>query len=135
MEKKQQFSIWYFLAAFPLIATLQDFFSPQHAGTIPYSDFKTLLKAGKVADVSLAENAITGTLNTETLDGLLPKEQVDRLQKLGKGPHAFSTVRINDPALVAAFAEPDFDGARRGSVSWRRTAGFFAAITAPKRRA
>ena len=100
MEKKQQFSIWYFLAAFILIATLQDYLSPQHAGSLPYSDFKALVKAGKVAEVTLTDNVINGKLNTEGLEGLLAKDQVERLQKLGKGLHPFTTVRVADPSLV-----------------------------------
>lgn len=47
MEKRQQFSIWYFLAAFLLIAAVQNYPYAPHTETLFYGGFKVLLKAGK----------------------------------------------------------------------------------------
>lgn len=47
MERKRVFSIWYFVAAFFPITSLQDRLAPQYANNLPYSDFKALLRAGK----------------------------------------------------------------------------------------
>ncbi len=100
MEKKQQFSLWYFVAALLVILAIQTFLLVPHAENISYSDFKVLLKAGKVEDLTLGERVITGTLKKEGLEGLLPKEKIEEMQKLGKEEHRFVTVRVNDPTLI-----------------------------------
>lgn len=108
MEKQQQtFSIWYFLIAFLILYAVQMFLSTPHAETLSYSDFKTLLKAGKVADLTLGERVISGTLKQEGLEGLLPKEKIQELGKSGKGEHPFVTIRVNDPSLI-----PDLEAAK-----------------------
>jgi len=102
MEPKHQFSIWYFLVAFLLIVALQEYFlAPVHVNNLPYSDFKALLKSGKISNVGLGETVITGTLNNEGLEGVLAGETAETLRKLGRGEHRFTTVRVSDPALVA----------------------------------
>ena len=101
MEPKQQFSIWYFLIAFLVIVALQEYvLSPLHINNLPYSDFKLLLKAGKLRDIGLGETVVSGTLLNEGLERVLAGETAERLGKLGKGEHRFTAVRVNDPALV-----------------------------------
>jgi len=75
--------------------------SPTHVNNLPYSDFKALLKAGKISNVGLSETIITGTLLNEGLEGVLAGETAETLRKLGRGEHRFTTVRVSDPALVA----------------------------------
>jgi cell division protease FtsH len=101
MEPKQQFSIWYFLIAFLVIVALQEYvMGPTHVNNLPYSDFKALLKAGKISNVSVGETVITGTMNNEGLESIVARETAERLRKLGKGEHRFTAVRVADPALV-----------------------------------
>jgi len=101
MEKSQQFSLWYFLGAFLLILALQNFLFAPHAENLAYSDFKTLLRAGKLEGVTLGERFITGTLKPEGLEGLLPPEKLEELKRYGEGKeHRFVTVRVADPDLV-----------------------------------
>jgi len=70
MEKQQQqFSLWYFLIVFLLILAMQSFLFAPHAENIDYSEFKALLKAGKVENIALGELAITGTFKLEGLEG------------------------------------------------------------------
>jgi len=52
MENKQQFTLWYFLGAMVLLFAVQTFYSRSHVGALAYSDFKTLLQAGKVSDLT-----------------------------------------------------------------------------------
>ena len=102
MEPKQQFSIWYFLIAFLVIVAIQEFvMSPTHVNNLPYSDFKALLKAGKINNVGLGETIITGTLLNEGAEGVVAGETAEKLRKLGRGEHRFTSVRVADPALVA----------------------------------
>jgi cell division protease FtsH len=69
---------------------------------LAYSDFKQLLYAGKVGDVSLTEETIQGTLKSGSgFSSLLPKETADKI-KCGPDGCPFSTVRVTDPQLVPA---------------------------------
>ena len=76
MEKRQrQFSIWYFLLAFLALLAIENYFFSSHVETLPYSEFKQLLKAGKVTDLTLEEHAISGALKKEGLEGILPRKR------------------------------------------------------------
>jgi len=98
--QQRQFSIWYFMIALLAIVALQDYLGPRHAGIIPYSDFKALLKAGKLTDVALSDTVITGTALIDGVENIVSKQTAEQLAKLSRGPHSFSTVRVNDPTLV-----------------------------------
>ena len=75
------------------------FFAPQ-SENLSYRDFKTLLKAGKIIDLTLGERAITGRLTTDGLAGLLSPAQMEEFRKLGRGEHRFMTVQLEDPTLI-----------------------------------
>jgi cell division protease FtsH len=99
MENKHQFSIWYFVVAFLALVAIQEFlFSPVH--NLAYSDFKALVKAGKVKDVVIGEQIISGTMIGDGLESILPGKSSEELKKLGEGEHRFATLKVNDPALV-----------------------------------
>ncbi|KAI3603125.1 Cell division-associated, ATP-dependent zinc metalloprotease FtsH (plasmid) [Cupriavidus necator H850] len=98
--RQQQFSLWYVVLAVSAMLFLQSVLFSSHVETLPYSDFKVLLKAGKLKDITLGEGAITGTLSTTGIETLLPKQQVEEMLRQGKGDHPFSTLRVNDPNLV-----------------------------------
>ncbi len=69
MNKQTQFHIWYWIAAFFGILFLQyAFITTQQVAEVPYSDFETYLKDGKIAEVSISENYLQGTLK-EALPG------------------------------------------------------------------
>lgn len=98
--RQQQFSLWYVVLVVLAMLIFQSVLFSSHVETLPYSDFKVLLKAGKLKDITLGEGAITGTLNTTGIETLLPKQQVEEMLRQGKGDHPFSTLRVNDPNLV-----------------------------------
>jgi len=98
--RQQQFSLWYFLGALLMLMVFQNLFLQQHVETLAYSEFKSVLKAGKVLEVALGDATISGKLDPEGLNGLLPPAKVNDMQRAGKGPHAFVTVRVNDPGLI-----------------------------------
>jgi len=102
MDKKQQFSLWYFLAAFVLILMLQETLFAPHTETLAYSDFTRLLAEGKISEVAISDQSITGTLKNEGLEALLPRDTLEKLKTFGKGDHRFSTVRVEDPKLIDA---------------------------------
>lgn len=100
MEQKQQFSLWFSVAAFVAMLMIQNYFFQGQVSRLPYSEFKILLAAGKVKDVALTEQIIYGTLIGEGTGGLIGKETSDRLNQQGTGEHPFETIRVNDPTLV-----------------------------------
>jgi cell division protease FtsH len=56
-------AVWYVLGFLLLLAVAQAFFFQLQSGeTIPYSDFKTLVREDKVQDVILSEERVRGTL-------------------------------------------------------------------------
>jgi cell division protease FtsH len=86
VNKKVSFSIWYVVLAIIAIVLVHDFIvATQKLEELPYSEFRTLLAAGKVAEVSVTQQRVTGKLKAD--DGA--KEQ-----KL------FTTIRVEDPDLV-----------------------------------
>ena len=117
------------------MATLQDYLAPGRVNNLPYSDFKTLLQAGKMADVALGESVITGTLINEDIPKLVSTQTAERLSKLAKGNHPFTVVRVNDPGLVQDLesAKVTFEGQLQNKwlptlLSWILPALIFFAI-------
>jgi cell division protease FtsH len=95
-------AVWYVLAFLLLLALLQAFFLTMQSGrTIQYSEFKSLVRSGKVQEVIVAEDRVRGTLKSSP----------------GQEPESFSAVRIEDSSLLE---ELDRQGVRyTGEVSSR----------------
>ena len=98
--KQQKFSIGYFISTLVGLMVLQSVLFGPHAENLAYSDFKVLVTKGKVRDLTIEKQTITGTLIPEGLEGLLPKEKLAELKRYGKGEHRFVTARVNDPSLT-----------------------------------
>jgi cell division protease FtsH len=86
LPPKTQFSIWYALAAIFLISYLEQYYFFAKVETIPYSQLKQDIAAGKVANLTLGPDSIKGTLT-------------------GKPPQEFITIRVDDPGLVKELDE------------------------------
>ena len=78
--------MWYALAFLLLLAVAQAYFLVPSGRQIPYSEFKSLLQQGKIAEAVVGEQLIRGML-----------KPVDPNAR----PEPFVTTRIEDPALVA----------------------------------
>ena len=101
MEPKQRhFSIGYFILAFVALLVVQSVLFAPHTENLSYNEFKALVKRGKVTDLVLDRQTITGTLSPEGLEGALPKDKIEELKQYGKGAHRFITARVEDPGLV-----------------------------------
>ena len=81
LPPKARFSIWYFLIVFLTISYMQQYFFSGKVETIPYSQFKQYIAKGKVSNLSIGPEAISGTLK-------------------GDSAQKFTTVRVNDSDLV-----------------------------------
>src|SRR6267143_123468 len=86
VNKKISFSIGYvFLAIFAVILVHDFIVAMQKVEELPYSEFRTLVAGGKVAEVTVTQQRVTGKLKPE---------EGSKEQKL------FTTVRVEDPDLV-----------------------------------
>src|SRR5256885_2116542 len=86
VNKKISFSILYVLLAIFAVVLVHDFIvAMQKVEELPYSEFKTLLAAGKVAEITVTQQRLAGKLKSEGGS---------------KEPKLFTTVRVDDPDLV-----------------------------------
>jgi len=76
--------VWYVLGFLFLLAIVQAYLFVPRGRTIPYSEFKALLAADRVAEITLSDEVIRGQLR----DGQDPASK------------AFTTTRVEDPKLV-----------------------------------
>ena len=76
-------SVWYGLALLIVLAAAQLYFASPAGRSIPYSEFKSLVRDGQVADISISDQTIHGTLKNA---------EKDKAQ--------FTTTRVEDPKLA-----------------------------------
>lgn len=69
---------WYWLLI-PAVFFLFQFVSMQ-SQPLAYSDFKRLLHAGKVNELTVAEETISGALKAGGLDAVMPTQEVEQLK-------------------------------------------------------
>ena len=105
MEKKhRQFSIGYFILAFFAILMIQNYFGSAHVEIINYSQFKSLLHKGFIADVAIGETTIEGNMKGEAIKEIFTPERLKKISKdvlEGKTLYPFKVVRVEDPGLTA----------------------------------
>jgi cell division protease FtsH len=80
-------SLWYGLAFLLLLGLAQLYYLAPAGRTLPYSEFKSLLKSGKIAEVVIGDQLLRGTL--KQADGADPKQSKE-----------FTTTRVEDPKLT-----------------------------------
>jgi cell division protease FtsH len=91
MDKKTQFNIWYWIAAFVGLLLLQYMFAAtQLTARISYSEFENYLRAGQIAEVQVSDNFVQGSFR----------------QPLQGGETQFVTTRV-DPAFAAQLQQYD----------------------------
>jgi cell division protease FtsH len=123
MDKKfQQMSTWYLLAMVTLFVLLmQNFLGPGGVETISYSQFKSALKKGQIADVVIGESTIRGTLKPEALNEIFPLEKIKALGEKAKAPQPFIVVRVADSALTSELEEAGIPFKGEVSSNWLTT--------------
>ncbi len=82
-QRKVHFSIWYFIVALLAIMWFQTFLTEQQTNRVSYSEFKQLIRTGKVQSVTIGSEKVTATLK----DAKEPNRTV-------------TAVRVDDPDLV-----------------------------------
>ena len=79
--------LWYGLALLVVLGIAQMYFLTPAGRSIPYSEFKSFLKSGQVAEASIGEQQIRGALKQDA--------GAD-----GKQSRQFTTTRVEDPKLT-----------------------------------
>ncbi len=110
--KKKNITIWLIVIAVVALVILQSTLSGPHTENLTYSEFIDLLNKGKVQNVVLGKETITGTLVSKGLEGILPKAKIEQMKRYGKGQCRFVTARVDDPGLVSQLesAKVQFNG-------------------------
>jgi cell division protease FtsH len=83
-----------------LMVVIQEFFSAPRTATLSYSEFKLLVKAAQITEVSIGEQSITGRFNLDGMSNVLPAERATELRRDQAGTREFVVVRVDDPELV-----------------------------------
>ena len=66
MQKQHKFSIWYVMLGIWVVLIVQNYIASMFAAQIiPYSQFLSLLKAGKVTEIAVSANEIQGKMKVE----------------------------------------------------------------------
>jgi cell division protease FtsH len=119
MDKKTQFNIWYWIAAFVGLLLLQYMFAAtQLTARISYSEFENYLRAGQIAEVQVSDNFVQGSFR----------------QPLEGGETLFVTTRV-DPNFAAQLQQYDVavtgqieDTLLRDVLSWMIPVALFIGV-------
>jgi cell division protease FtsH len=120
---KLKISLWDLLFVLALVMAVYSLVSTsmRTTATLSYSEFKSLVAAGRVADVTLGDQQIAGTIRSGPLDDVLPPQTIAKLVPDTEGKRAFTTIAVNDPDLVRQLdtAHVQYSGTR--STNWLTT--------------
>lgn len=99
--RKLSTALWYGFCVALVILSAYSLVSTRPSPTLPYSDFKALLAAGRIAEVEIANDRIESTLKPGDLDGIISSDADAKLSPDAKGRRAFTTVAVPDQTLVS----------------------------------
>lgn len=99
-ERQRRLSIWAIWVAVVGLLLLQSLLAGAREELLPYSDFKKLVRAGKVGDLVIEERRILGVLDTAGVGALLPPDRAAALRRSGQARRPFVTTRVEDPTLL-----------------------------------
>ena len=100
MDKRQHFSAWYFLFAMAFMLVLQSLLFSRHVESLAYSDFQSLLHAGKIKELVIQDDALSGVVDLREAEGLLPSDVWKSMSHENLEKRPFTTARVPDSNLV-----------------------------------
>ncbi|MFQ6040484.1 MAG: ATP-dependent zinc metalloprotease FtsH [Candidatus Poribacteria bacterium] len=103
MQKRAHFSIWYFVVAIGILMVIQYLFLASQIQQIPYSEFKKLVKEGKIKECTVGPTKVKGIFVDEK-----NKEIV------------FATTKVDDPSLVVELEAQNIKFTGSTESSWLR---------------
>jgi hypothetical protein len=72
VDRRQHFSLWYFVAVMLFMLMLQGVLLARHVETLAYSDFKTLLQSGRIKELVISDDMVSGTVDLRGAGALFP---------------------------------------------------------------
>ncbi|RMF88403.1 MAG: ATP-dependent metallopeptidase FtsH/Yme1/Tma family protein [Nitrospinota bacterium] len=100
LPKRAQFSIWYFLAVLLILIFIQHTLLVEDTQKIPYSEFKRLLREGKVDNLIITKDTIRGEIIQKQTAEKAPAPPPSFFPFAQLPEKTFTTIRIEDPELV-----------------------------------
>jgi cell division protease FtsH len=98
-------ALWYWLFGLAVFMLFQSVTGALGTSPLAYSEFKQLLYAGNVKEVTVSDTTVSGIVKSEGLDSLLPKARSRSLKCSPQGECPFTTVRVHDPELMTQLEE------------------------------
>src|SRR4051812_34702811 len=87
LPQRPSSTLWYGLALLLVLGLVQLYYSTPAGRSIPYSEFKTLLKNDQLAEITVSDQTLRGTLKEPAAED--PKHSKE-----------FTTARVEDPKLT-----------------------------------
>ncbi|MDZ7262024.1 MAG: ATP-dependent zinc metalloprotease FtsH [candidate division KSB1 bacterium] len=113
IERKVHFSIWYLIFALLFLYSFQNLLQKKNTQELPYSQFKELLKQGKIKECTIMPERITGIMLVDSTQvptaRRVPARRTGEAdkpiillknEKIAPNERAFETIRVEDPDLV-----------------------------------
>jgi cell division protease FtsH len=119
--KRTGTSHWYWLLAPAVLVVWSVYLAGQGAAPLAYSDFKQLVRAHKIKELTISESALDGTFEPAGADKVLSRQAVESLHCPPAGDCPFTAVRVDDPALAAALDAAGVRYAGRAREDWVST--------------
>ena len=121
MDAKQNFSAWYFVGVMVIFFAIQSFLGGPHAQLLAYSDFQTLLQAGKIKEVTISDDQLQGTADLSDSAKLVSNSLGPVPSAAELKEHSFLVARVPDSALVADLKAAKVKFAGRVQNRWLST--------------
>ena len=118
MESKHQFSIWYFLLVLTIFVAIQSYLYKPYTENLAYSDFKKLVHAHQIDDLTISDDLIVGSVKLEGLEETLSPEKMENIRQKNTNEFYFRTVRIEDPKLVEELASANIKFKKKKVNRW-----------------
>ncbi|RMD92670.1 MAG: ATP-dependent metallopeptidase FtsH/Yme1/Tma family protein [Calditrichaeota bacterium] len=126
--RKLNFSLWYIMLAILIIYMINSFFTHKEYQQIPYSQFKKLLREGKIRECVVTPDEIHGImLVDETGERQVPQKSWKPSSKRSaeKGTRFFKTVRVDDPDLVKELEAQKIKFSGKSGEDWWQSLLFY----------
>jgi cell division protease FtsH len=120
-----RFSVWYFVLFLLALLAIQNYFELRRFQTVSYSDFRKLIEMKGVKELIVTTDTISGRLTPAGVDYLTKDGKNPELSALvkeeGKGEPHFTTVRLEDPNLLASLDKEGIAYTARLDKTWLTT--------------
>jgi cell division protease FtsH len=93
-------ALWFWMLGLAAFIVYQTVAGGGATSSLAYSDFKQLLRAGKVNEVTLSDTIVSGTIQSGGLETMLPARTSQSLKCTPERGCPFTAVRVADPKLV-----------------------------------